>query len=103
MLVLEKDAREKYCPTGGFSNCLASECMWWRWNPSESNRRQFFSAEQVDAVMEPAGRRMLVKADWTWVPYNEEDGEPAGWLEPQASVDARRLGFCGAAVRPFED
>lgn len=82
--------------------CKATQCMWWRWNPSGDNRRRFHAAILLHETAELA-RPAHVPDDWTWHPYNEEDGEPAGWVEPQASLDARRLGFCGGAVRPFED
>jgi hypothetical protein len=99
------EAITKRCPPtfqGAPSNCIADQCMWWRWNPSNDNRRRFHAAPMLESTQEQE-RPSFIPSDWEWHPYDEEEGEPAGWTEPQASVEARRLGFCGAAVRPFED
>ncbi|MCA3109868.1 MAG: hypothetical protein ING91_19305 [Rhodocyclaceae bacterium] len=128
MLVNEKDAKTKWCPlvrgaeshhdqnasNAGvqeghrvplYARCAGSACMFWRWNPTIEGRARFQAADEPTAMQEPQERPDYVPADWRWRPYEllDMDSEPAGWCEPDASVEARRMGFCGAAVRPFED
>lgn len=95
-LLKQIEAIIKYCPPtfqgGQGRNCIASLCMWWRWNPGM--QRGFVPAED-------AKRPDDVPATWTcWLGH---DDRPDGWYEPDAEFNARRMGFCGAAVRPFED
>lgn len=80
-------------------NCLASECAMWRWNflPSRSFRMALVADRE--AMTEPA-RPAGIPPTWTFCPYNPDDGEPAGWVEPVDECNARRQGYCGLAPLP---
>ena len=99
MLVTEKDAKTKWCPMvraviDGQDRCMGRSCMFWRWNPGQT--RGFLPVDDASAP-----RPKNVPKSWEL--YVSYDDRPDGWHEPDAEFTARRLGFCGNAVRPFED
>lgn len=101
----ESEARGLWCPMSRDFNgvtsgkCLASACAMWRW--SFYPTRGFRMAETPDreAMTEPA-RPAGIPPTWTFCPYNPDDGEPAGWVEPVDECNARRQGYCGLAPLP---
>lgn len=83
-------------PTTDFSvNCIASRCAMWRWS-GEPPARQRFAAYDSALIDEPE-RPPHVPASWQWHPYDDSEGDPAQWVEDDASVAARRRGYCGLA------
>jgi hypothetical protein len=82
-------------------NCIGSRCMMWRWGDNFNLRQKFHQAtgEDATATTEPP-RPAGVPADWTWEEY-EGDGY-SGWLEPEADMLARRVGYCGLAGHPLD-
>lgn len=114
MLMTEKDARTRWCPmarqprfdlevTALTCNCMATRCPMWRWDEVHTInlRRKFYQAtgEDAAAVRQPP-RPTQVPHSWEWCPRDEEQGEWAGWLEPEAEMLARRVGYCGLAGMP---
>lgn len=77
--------------------CIATECMWWRWNLHDG-RVLFPVMSHVPGEPEPAIRPPRVPADWVWKAGGEE--HVSGWMEPLETFQARRTGFCGAAGKP---
>ena len=111
MLTTESEASNNWCPMtrmlpegAGISsrNCIASACQMWRWDTRDITglRRKFFPAREQGATTEPTLRTPGVLASWEWVPYDEAEGVRAGWLEPEAEMLQRRIGFCGLAGMP---
>lgn len=110
-MTTEAEASKRWCPLTTlhsarptfltsdslYGACIGSHCMAWRW--STQLRRTYRIADDAAATVEPE-RPTWVPASWTWT--QTEDGEPAGWLEPEADAQARRRGYCGLAGRPEE-
>lgn len=75
--------------------------MAWRY--AHDVRRNFRASYAAIAGAVPPGmqpeREPYIPASWTWEPPGE-DGEPAGWLEPEDEARARTPGYCGAAGKP---
>lgn len=98
--------------------CIGSKCMAWRWSgigladfasfrgqPSMVFIRVPWThapdKESIDAIqkltVEPE-RPTSVPPSFIWVPYDPDKEEwMAGWREPDAEFEARRLGYCGLA------
>ena len=75
--------------------CAGKECAAWRWD--EPLLRRFIVAKNVNAAEEiesdgsqQAGER--IPDGWQFVPSGKD---PAGWVEPEETATARRLGYCG--------
>jgi hypothetical protein len=68
-------------------NCIASDCAMWRWSPT--TKREHVMGCGYDIPM-PSGD----PGDWD---KSESDG---GWVESDARLNRRRLGYCGLAGRP---
>ncbi len=105
MLLTETDAEMKWCPFAASNpdnpSCIADSCAMWRWtpitNPSNGARR-FREADNPAAETEQeAGTKPEHCHGWEFCPCGEE---PAGWVEPAAEADKRRLGYCGLAGKP---
>lgn len=80
--------------------CVGSRCMAWRW--ANTPRRQFHVSADCEARVEPE-RAPGTPASWVWCPYDEMEGDYAGWLEPEEECNARRRGYCGLAGKPTGD
>lgn len=78
-------------------HCIANKCAMWRWDESQTNtnvrRRRFVDDPGETEPQRPDG----VGPEWVFVPRNEEEGDPAFWLEPEEMQQARRRGYCGLA------
>lgn len=100
----EKEAGKKWCPNtfngGAGSCCIGSSCMAWRWTGRHPETRFRLCIDAPQATIEPDPRPSNIPSSWDWVPYMDEDDDPAGWIEPQEEASARRLGYCGAFGRP---
>ena len=82
-------------------NCIGSRCAMWRWGEAPLFRRySVASAGHEQATEEPPVRTPGTPMSWGFVPYDEAEGEPAGWIEPPAEAAARRQGYCGLAGKP---
>ena len=44
MILTEGEARTKWCPQDGTSDCITTNCMMWRWYEPE---RRFMDGEEV--------------------------------------------------------
>jgi hypothetical protein len=78
--------------------CIGSECMMWRW--ADLIRRKKVETESGNEGEDdpiPA-RPSHVPETWEFFPC---DGDPAGWVEPEAEAQLRRRGYCGLAGHPF--
>lgn len=76
--------------------CQGTRCMYWRWNPGQ--RRDYLPAQEGETALVVGPH---VPIGWEW---SEGDDElPMGWHEPEVDFIERKVGFCGTAVRPFED
>jgi len=80
---------------GRWNACVASRCAMWRWS-GEPPARQRFAAYDSALIDEPE-RPAHVPASLQWHPYDDSEGDPAQWVEDDASANARRRGYCGLA------
>lgn len=78
-------------------NCIASACAMWRIEYSPSRRLRM--AVDTKATSQP-DRPGDVPPSWIFSPYDPEEGDPAGWVEPEDEQKARRQGYCGLAPLP---
>lgn len=83
--------------------CYASACMMWRWDTDGINslQRKRIETGVTERVDEPP-RPESMPASWEWCPYDPSDGGGACWVEPEADMLARRVGYCGLAGMPLE-
>lgn len=104
MKTTESQASEKLCPNSSQgSHCVGACCMAWRWS-DRVPARLFFQAHAPQAVSEGEAGEKPARADgFDFVPYDDEDGDPAGWHETVEQANARRRGFCGLACRPLSE
>lgn len=80
---------------GGWSRCIGDQCAAWRWaGPAQ---RKFVLCDDAAATVEPK-RPDLIPNTWKFCP--SEDGEPAGWVQPDDEAMAERMGYCGLAGIP---
>lgn len=117
MVLTETEAASRWCPfvresdeaerpvtvnrltSGGkvgvhaWNACMGSRCMAWRWKDAPVMR--FAEYRTNPAATEEPVRPDLIPDAWQWRPANPDDGDPAGWLEDEASYLARRKGGCG--------
>lgn len=56
-------------------------------------------ADDTKATSQP-DRPGDVPPSWIFSPYDPEEGDPAGWGEPEDEQKARRQGYCGLAPLP---
>jgi hypothetical protein len=97
MNLTEAKAKEKRCVQPWRDLCRGAGCMAWRW--SQPLRRTVRLAENYGETSEPP-RPPHVPAHWPFVPFDESEGDPAGWVEPLEDAQARRTGYCGLAGVP---
>lgn len=82
--------------------CIGTDCTMWRWYGTypisdfkiASNSKAMSEAEAGDLVKNPP------PIGWIFIPYNEQEGDPARWVEPAELSHSRRKGYCGLAGRP---
>lgn len=84
------------CENEPISTCIASDCAMWVRGAFAA--RQYRVCEPPTAIDEPP-RPTSVPDDWEWCPYEDADGEPAGWREPESARDGRNRGHCGLIRR----
>lgn len=82
-----------------WNDCIGHRCMMWRWGELKPMHR-FHVCEASLTATDEQPRDPEVPGSWQWVPASPEAGEPAGWIEPKAEVEARRRGYCGLAGKP---
>lgn len=97
MIVRLSRAAEMLCPVQAGNSCDGDRCMAWRWRFALT--LSSFVAEDPAATEEP-NRPQHIPASWAWSPYDEAEGEPASWTQPEAEAQEERLGYCGMAPRP---
>lgn len=82
------------------ANCLGDKCAAWRWEvKSQDVYRLSVACAKPFAEFE-AERPAGLNPEYVFHPYDEAEGEPAKWIEPEHLAQARRTGFCGIAGRP---
>lgn len=97
----ELKASELWCPMvrllpdESADMCIASRCAMWRW--AYIPYRKFYKAENRDAETEAAAGAGKRAEDAEFISNEENEGEGAGWIESEASGNARRTGYCGLA------
>lgn len=90
------DAQNMMCPLNKDSwSCCGADCMMWRWAQPFAGQRVWL-CEKQQALVEPERPAGLPKS-WFFVPYDEAEGEPAQWVEPEVEAYDRRRGYCGLA------
>lgn len=99
MIVTEQEAKKLWCPHRSRqhlneSNCMASACMWWVLSLPRTPQSRLCPNQL--ATVEPH-RMVGLPDDWTFVPFDAEEGTWARWVEPDAAAEARRTGRCGVA------
>lgn len=97
-----EQARQLWCPMARTEGCcIAEKCAMWRWVDRKPKRRKI-TAFPHTATKEEEAKRPSGAEGFDFLPYDEEDGDPAEWIEPQEMADARRLGCCGLAGVPAQ-
>lgn len=103
MLLTLKKAQGMSCPhqfARGMA-CHGANCMAWRW--ANVVNRNFREAQNPKALTELEAGPRTAPDCWEFFAFDPaEDVFEAGWLEPRADADARRLGFCGLAGTPID-
>lgn len=102
MQVTEKEAREKMCPmVRSQANCIGTGCMAWVFTTEmrDGTPGRKFVATPSPVEVEP-DRPEGIPVSWLFVPYEDNDGDPSGWIEPYEDYLARRVGRCGVVCRP---
>ncbi len=99
----EAEAKKLWCPMSanidGDQRCLASKCAAWRWNPvPKIGFRRCVNRPDAMTEQQAGDRPKHITASWRFVP--DEDGDGAGWIEPEDEQYARRTGYCGLAGNP---
>lgn len=72
--------------------CIADKCAMWRWGEGHPMRR--IVNANVFNQNSPMSRNFIMHD------ADENEGEPACYIETEESADARRRGYCGMANRP---
>jgi hypothetical protein len=89
--VADGDTTHTAVPHG--ANCIGKACAMFRLE-SKPNRWERRS-DNPDATTEAeAGTK---HEGFLFIPVDKEEGEEAYWIETDASIEARRLGYCGLA------
>ena len=126
MIKTEDDARRTECAVDRSTNCVATDCMGWRWfdeEPDELSLREehyfpekadgsglseraFNTAAKKSVVTEPK-RPASVGKLWKWTPTQKDpkgDWDFGYWTEDEGSflnrqyeIEAARRGYCGRA------
>lgn len=83
-----------------FTACIGPRCMAWRKSERSPRLLRYF-CDDAKATVEPE-RTFDVPASWEFVPFDPEDDDDsrAMWLEDDAALESRHLGWCGLAGKP---
>lgn len=82
------------------ARCIADRCAMWRWRQSINDvSLTRYGCRDPLAETEPH-RPDGLNPTFEFVPHDPGEGNEACWIEPLASQQARRRGFCGLAGRP---
>ena len=103
MLMTIRGAEATLCPRQleGRAGCAGAQCMAWRW--ANVTNRHFREAQNPQAATELEAGPRTAPDSWEFFAFDPaQDVFEAGWLEPRADADARRLGFCGLAGTPID-
>lgn len=79
--------------------CIADQCSMWRWAVRKPERIRRAAVPRT-AASEKETNRPPGAEGFEFLPYDDETGDPAEWVEPQEMANARRLGCCGLAGVP---
>lgn len=73
--------------------CRGPECMAW----VETHRaeRAVVVCQGNETAVEEPPRPEGVPSSWVFFPYEEADGDPAGWVETEDTASLRNRGCCG--------
>lgn len=71
--------------------CIGEQCAMWRWS-EDRPMRKIVPASSLTTVPHPK--------NFVYHDADENEGEPARYIETEESADARRRGYCGLANRP---
>lgn len=85
----------------GEANCIAHQCMAWRWAQVVQLRNRAAPPGHGEEPTEPP-RPDGVPASWRWSPPDELDCLPGMWIEPEAEAAERALGYCALAGDPAQ-
>ncbi len=99
ILDMAAENRDRECNDNPqFARCIASKCAMWRWAEHEPwPQFKHCDSENYSAQEEPE-RPASIPSDWIFCP---DDGEGAGWREPEEIAAATRRGYCGIAGKPL--
>ncbi len=80
-----------------FARCIAGRCAMWRWTGSAPWPKFNHCAPEHWGAQEEPERPASIPSDWVFCP---DDGDGAGWREPDEAAVQRRTGYCGIAGKP---
>ncbi len=102
-MITVEQAKKKLCPAdrNGVSNCIADDCMAWRWFDPEFAFKEFRKIELPQAIIDLVANKGSAKAEEKIIqkqkPEGEEwrfDYEDFCWFRHHPE---KRRGFCGLA------
>lgn len=90
--------RDSYGRFTGQPNCIAHQCMAWRWAQVVQLRNR---ATPETGRVEPP-RPADIPETWVWSPPDEAECLPGMWIEPESEAAERALGYCALAGDPAQ-